>query len=186
MTKEINLSADKRVIIRESWDTNFQYAVGDCVGFVWLNYRDGWKEYTPDGLQVTDLYTAENFLNVADTTYSYKETRLNAYARYLSLNGFDVARVLLIGYSQSEWAEAVVYCEKGDGLDDWVEKIRQWWRGDVYDLQAQTRKVFTAEDGETIEKWIDAEDGCFSSYLVEYGELTLELAEYVAGEMGWL
>lgn len=183
MAKCMQFDANRRALITDAIDTAFDWVVGDLVGLVWLN-NGGWREYQPSGFS-EKLFTADNFLDIAYKSYSYRETRLNAYARYLALNGYKTARILLQGYSQGDWAEALVYCDDEDELPDWVNKTRQWWKGDVYDLQAQTRKVFTAEDGETLDKWETLEDGYLSGYLIEYGEITKEWLDYVSAEMGW-
>jgi hypothetical protein len=180
MTNQIMINENNRVIAKDSYNNDFQDIIGDAIGLVWMNSRDGFKEYAPYWRKPVDYY-AVNFLSRDYASYSWQDKRLNAYAKYLTVSGLEsgviARRITLQGYSQSEWADAIVYAKSNDLiLDSAIESIRAWWRGDVYDLQAQYKKEYTAADGETIERWLDYDDARCGGYLLEYGELTENIA----------
>lgn len=180
------ISATERIAITETCDATFDGILGDGIGLVWLN-SDGFKEYAP--YDKTSDYYAVNFIpSDYYRAFSYKRTRLNAYARYLRLaqNGMNARRISLQGYTQSDWAEAIVYGTFTDEqLAAVVSEVRLWWSGEVYDLQAQTLKVFTAPDGERLELWRNIEDTLQSGYLIEYGQISEDLARDYWRDVAW-
>lgn len=183
MSEFYEINENVRIVAETSSDgeNNPQFIIGDIFGLVTLS-RHGFREYLPYGY---DGATAADYLSETYVTYSRQETRLKAFARDLSLRGYKTAVVTLQGYSQGEWADAVIFTKEEIDFGGLVENVRTWWRGDVYDLFVQYRKIYTATDGATIERWEDVEDTRNSLYLLEYGDLTEEIAGEYWADVRW-
>lgn len=176
------LSDNARIKIGYDYDQQFWDVIGNSIGIVLFN-TDGLTEFTP--YDRTAPLDARDFIS-SDYIFSYNEKRLKAYAKYLSLNGSSVSAVDFRGYSQGEWATGLVYVNGADDgetvLNHVMPSVKSWYRGDVYTLTAQTKKTYTADDGETVELWNDLET--VGGYVLEYGNLDQETAENFAAECG--
>ena len=77
----------------------------------------------------------------------------SAIGKYLSLHNLVYKFVSLRGYSQSDWADVVIY-----GTEPWMllneDSLKAWFRGDVFTLCHEKRVTFTSEDSDrVIEEW---------------------------------
>lgn len=167
----------------DTFNNEFSDVLGDTIGLVMLN-NHGLTEFAP--YDKTARLEARDFIS-SDYTFTYNLNRLRAYGKYLATaQGSSIRALTLTGYSQGEWAEALIYVNgatDGETVLDFVQKdVMSWFRGDVYTLTAQTKKTYTAADGESVELWNDGE--AFGGYLLEYGTLDQETAEQFATEAG--
>jgi hypothetical protein len=77
----------------------------------------------------------------------------SAIGKYLSLHNLHYRFVSLQGYSQSDWAEVVIY-----GEEEWMlsneDTLKSWFRGDVYCLVHEKLATFTSDDVDVVlKKW---------------------------------
>lgn len=92
------------------------------------------------------------------THRSYQDARERVISAWLSAKGYAVKFVSLRGYSQGEWADVVMYTPlesdlTADYLNGEARTLRAWFRGDIYNVAKEQRKIYRAEDGDTIEQW---------------------------------
>ena len=83
------------------------------------------------------------------------------FTRYLKQAGIPFIQKTLRGYSQSEWHDVVIYAiDKGitlENLEAEFESIDAIYKGDVFRLVVEQRVIYTADNGNTIERWEDAD-----------------------------
>ena len=109
-------------------------------------------------------------------------------ADYFKQKGMDYRVVALQGYSQSEWANVVIYdLGNKENLDGYVTEAKQYWRGDVYRLVPELLTTYTnLANGNIIERWEEDEDlDSVGNVYLDYGTLTDELALDLVGSE-WL
>ena len=78
----------------------------------------------------------------------------SAIGKYLSLHNLHYKFVSLRGYSQSDWADVVIY-----GDEPWTllneDSLKSWFRGDVFTLCHEKLATFTSADTDLVlDKWI--------------------------------
>jgi hypothetical protein len=85
----------------------------------------------------------------------YEAKRERAIGAWLTAKGYVFEFVSLRGYSQGEWADILVYTtlDNSEYLDGEIETLKSWFRGDIYNVAKEQRKIYTAEDGDTLEQW---------------------------------
>jgi hypothetical protein len=77
----------------------------------------------------------------------------SAIGKYLSLHNLHYRFVSLQGYSQSDWAEVVIYADDLSALYS-EDNLKSWFRGDVYYLSHEKLVTFTSPDSDrTIDSW---------------------------------
>jgi hypothetical protein len=92
-----------------------------------------------------------------------------AFSLWLTLNGVANRVFDLRGYSQGEYAQVVVYVRPWvanadeDGVSDegwtWYERVANaWFAGGVYAWACERLWTYTAEDGDTIDRWRDLDE----------------------------
>jgi hypothetical protein len=110
----------------------------------------------------------------------------NALIKHMKRNNAAAEIVELRGYSQGEYASALIYSENwaGTSLEVIEQDLKSWFRGDVYTLTLEKAKVFTASDGETITNWdhVESVGGMVFSGDETDGEI-VEMAEYYLAQM---
>jgi hypothetical protein len=140
--------------------------LGDGFGMFALRLDRGYRR------QDFGEFTDELNLLCNRIDYSQYES---AIGKYLHLAGQHYRVIQLQGYSQSDWANVIVYSP-----DDFVETpefrtaLRDWWRGDVYYLVHERRELFTNTDGtKTIEQWetVDSISGIMVSDIRELTQI---------------
>jgi len=89
----------------------------------------------------------------------------------------------LKGYSQGEWNQVVAYSNELDQaeLESSMKLVDAWYKGEVYLVNVQKAKVYTADDGSQITDW-DYDDG-YSCFEVVEQFFTLT-ADYVYDTFG--
>jgi hypothetical protein len=104
---------------------------------------------------------------------------------YLTGQGIPHLFYELKGYGQGEWNDVVVYGTKGDlGLDDLnslMESVDTYYKGEVYLVNVERAKVYTADDGSTLTEWIQDEDYAYTEVIQEFFELD---KDYVLNNFG--
>lgn len=101
------------------------------------------------------------------THRNYQDARQRVIGAWLSAKGYAFKFVSLRGYSQGEWADVVIYTpiENADYLEGEFKALGDWFRGDIYNVAKEQRKIYRAEDGDTIELWetVESVGGVFGS-----------------------
>jgi hypothetical protein len=103
------------------------------------------------------------------THRNYQDARQRVIGAWLSAKGYVYKFVSLRGYSQGEWADVVVYMPMENSMEylegGEIETLEAWFRGDIYNVAKEQRKIYRAEDGDTIERWetIESVGGVFGS-----------------------
>lgn len=151
--------------------------IGDDIGIFILRPED---KYTFDDVR-SEHYGALDHFRLAFNHYTqsnYVELREEAISRYLGLFGLRSLFTTLRGYSQSEWADVVIYARSEDSnayLEDSLKDIQRWFRGDMFTINHEEAKEFVAEDGERLTIWrtVDSIGGCF----VDSNEDLYEMAQ---------
>ena len=110
-----------------------------------------------------------------------------AIAKHFDRSKLNYKFVSLRGYSQSEWAEVVLYADQE--LSEWIThrgtaeealaqaeaELQTWFRGDIYALSHEKRVVYTSPEGKTLEVWEEQESIC--GVTLENDQLTLAQAQ---------
>ena len=100
-------------------------------------------------------------------------------AEYFKARGLDYHVAYLQGYSQSEWADVIIYdLGNKENLDGYVTEAKQYWRGDVYRIVPEVLVTYTQlSNGNTISRWEEDEDeDSVGEVYLDYGTLTDEIA----------
>jgi hypothetical protein len=138
-------------------------------------------KHSRDVFQTKDDH-AENIARLVDSFHyynherNYAELRERAVSLYLSLNNLPHKFVSLVGYSQGERVDVVLY---GDTIQDsWITSpsshlaLEAWYRGDIYTITHERLTRWTSETGDTYLDWETVDSlGCC---LLETGEDGLE------------
>ena len=98
------------------------------------------------------------------------------------LNGEKVPYLFyeLKGYSQGEWNDVVVYPISNpenytlDELKNAMTEIDAYYKGEVYLVQRQFAKVYTADDGSVYREWLNDDDYAYVEVVQEFFEITPE------------
>jgi hypothetical protein len=99
-----------------------------------------------------------------------------AIFKHFTRAGLDCHFLQLVGSSQSEWADIVIYADAGD-ITDWqpiAREVKAWFAGQVYALALEELVTYTAPNGNTIERW-ESLDNIGGVYLLD--GFTLETAK---------
>jgi hypothetical protein len=100
----------------------------------------------------------------------------DAITKHLERAGLDCHFLQLVGSSQSEWADIVIYATAGD-ITEWgpiAREVKAWFAGEVYTLTLEERITYTAPNGNTLDRW-ELVDSVGSVYLLD--GLTRDTAE---------
>lgn len=103
--------------------------------------------------------------------------------RYLKQAGIPFIQKTLQGYSPSEWHDVVIYAvDKGmtlEALEAEVEFIDALYKGDVFRLVVEELVTYTADNGNTIQRWEEVE-GVDYREAVGYDCITLAVQDITA------
>ena len=83
------------------------------------------------------------------------DTTNKALGKAIERAGYDYKFLNLKGHSQGQWHYVVAYWDKelmGDASGAWDE-LESWYRDGAAVVSLQTKVVYTAPDGRTIEEW---------------------------------
>jgi hypothetical protein len=118
--------------------------VGDELGIFTL-HKDRSLSNIERGEHSPALYELLNRVN--------RDQEESAIGKYLSLHNLHYKFVTLRGYSQSDWADVVIYADDPAILDS-DESLKSWFRGDVFMLCHEQLITFTSSDSDrVIEQW---------------------------------
>ena len=78
-----------------------------------------------------------------------------AISKHLTRAGLSYQFVSLRGYSQSDWAEVVIYGDQEffGNLRLEANVLDAWFKGEIYNLTLENLKTYKAEDGESLGRW---------------------------------
>jgi hypothetical protein len=78
-----------------------------------------------------------------------------AISKHFTRAGLSYEFVSLRGYSQSDWAEVVIYGDKEffGSLTPEKNVLDAWFKGEIYNLTLESLKTYKAEDGESLGRW---------------------------------
>jgi hypothetical protein len=133
----------------------------------------------------TELSNAIQLL-VSDSVYygDFANTK-KQIGDYLNSKGVPHLFHELKGYSQGEWNEVVVYGESGSmalgDLEFLINSVDTYYKGEVYLVNVERAKVYTADDGSTITKWEQDEDYAYTEVVQEFFKLD---KDYVLNNFG--
>jgi len=116
-----------------------------------------------EGYSFSDIF-GEGWVSIetircADRLTEYRSDLLDEvgtgnYELVLTNLGYSYKKLSLAGSAPSEWHEVLVWMDDKSEVSDFIVKtIHDWYRGEVYDIDYQVAKTFTADDGETIVRW---------------------------------
>lgn len=154
--KTIQIDEDTRIQI--DYDTDryeFGDAIGDMFGVQTLDIARNYNDISTDDDVKHAIERFRDTYNYFSHPTNYRELRERAISLWLWTTDYDFKFVSLRGYSQGEWADVLIYQKKEYevDLDEGAKTLDSWFAGDVFIARHQTRKVYTAEDGDTIDQW---------------------------------
>lgn len=128
---------------------NFDEILGDLIGVQTLDIDRGLAP-----IQTKDEHRDQIAEIIERHGRREKETE-TAISKHLTRAGLSYKFVSLRGYSQSDWAEVVIYGDKEffGNLKTEATVLDAWFKGEVYNLTLETLKTYTAEDGESLGRW---------------------------------
>lgn len=123
--------------------------VGEEFGVYTLDISRGYNAIE-QGDRTADLDRLIRGLNL-DYRTDWRDIKRRALELYFNLSGLNYQFVSLRGYSQSEWADVLVY---GDyDLAGSIEALEAWYTGDVFTVALEKLETYTSSSGNTIERW---------------------------------
>jgi hypothetical protein len=131
------------------------YIVGDELGVYFMRPYGNYSHHNQGDL------TSELGYLIGKVDRHQEESALG---KYLALAGMKYKFVSLQGYSQSDWAEAVIYTNEDYHLDSSAEALATWFRGDIYTVCLEKLETYTSPFGDkTIERWeVQDSIGCIT------------------------
>lgn len=160
------------------WLENSQVAlediIGDIVSYQTLDIARGYYPITTNdehAPEIAEIVEQDKRGNITDLEA--------AISTHLERAGMAVKFVSLRGYSQGEWADIVIYAPQDYSidLDGCADDIKAWFRGDIFTLTIDKLKTYTAQDGETVAKWITEQETSLVAITDSYG--------WKNGEIDW-
>lgn len=119
---------------------------------------------------------------IADSLYlgDFANTKTQI-SRYLDSKGVAHLFYELKGYGQGEWNDVVAYGENGTmalaDLEFLINSVDTYYKGEIYLVNVERAKIYTAEDGSTHTEWIQDEDYAYTEVIQEFFELDKEFVE---------
>jgi hypothetical protein len=121
------------------------------------------EDFVGDELGIFTLHKDRHLSNIEQGTENGLLHRLmdkvnrdqeeSAIGKYLATAGFSYKFVSLRGYSQSDWADVVIYAKDPSLLLN-EDSLKSWFRGDIYYLSHEKLVTFTSPDSDrVIESW---------------------------------
>lgn len=142
------------------------------------------EDFVGDELGIFTLHKDRHLSNIEQGEHSAalhelmdrvnRDQEESAIGKYLSLHNLHYKFVSLRGYSQSDWADVVIYSEHEYALlnDDTLES---WFRGDVFYLSHEKLVTFTSPDTDLVlDKWITLDS--ISSVILDTPEDVIDFA----------
>jgi hypothetical protein len=149
-TYETTLDNGQRLALwPEYGQINFDEILGDFTGVQTLDIDRGLGELT------TNDKHRDKIAEIVSWYGRHAKETETAIAKHLTRAGLSYEFVSLRGYSQSDWAEVVIYADKEFFGNLTAEKnvLDAWFKGEIYNLTLENLKTYKAEDGESLGRW---------------------------------
>ena len=149
------LDIDKNTRVSLSYDLTpyaFEEVCGDMFGVQTLSIAKNYNLISSND-EVQDLVARVVDRIHYHNTNDYQEKRERIIGYWLAMNGYTFRFTTLRGYSQGEWADVVIYSKENESIDSAKESLENWFRGDIFNLNVEERKVFRSDDGEALDIW---------------------------------
>lgn len=139
----LEISETERVAVyQDEYSHPVEDFVGDELGIFTL-HKAQWLHSIEQGTETALLHRLMDKVN--------RDQEQSAIGKYLATAGFDYRFVSLTGYSQSEWADVVIY-GRGDWVHNSMDTLLAWFRGDIYSLAHERLVTFTSPDSDRVIK----------------------------------
>lgn len=149
-TYETTLNNGQRLALwPEYGPIGYEDIVGDLIGVQTLDIDRGLAP-----IQTKDEHR-DQIAEIIERLGRRGEETETAISKHLTRAGLSYEFVSLRGYSQSDWAEVVIYGDKEffGSLKTEAIVLDAWFKGEVYNLTLENLKTYTAEDGESLGRW---------------------------------
>ena len=134
---------------------SLDFIVGDDLGVYFMRPMFDYKRHN-QGDYTNELGHLQNRVD--------REQEESAIGKYLATAGMNYKFVSLRGYSQSDWADVVIYTDEDYDLNASAEALDTWFKGDIFTVCLEQLHTYTeASTGNTIERWeIEDSIGCIT------------------------
>lgn len=142
----LHLNDRTRVVAYYDQDSySLDYIVGDELGVYFMEPHREYNRHN-QGDYTNELGHLQNRID--------RDQEQSAIGKYLTLAGMKYKFVSLRGYSQSEWAEVVIYTNEDYDLNASAEALDTWFKGDIFTVCLEKLHTYTElSTGQTIERW---------------------------------
>lgn len=149
-TYEKTLDNNQRLALwPEYGQYNFDDILGDLIGVQTLDIDRGLAE-----IQTKDEHR-DQIAQIIERHGRRGEETETAISKHLTRAGLSYEFVSLSGYSQSDWAEVVIYGEQDffDNLKTEATILDAWFKGEIYTLSVENLTIYSATNGESLGRW---------------------------------
>jgi hypothetical protein len=149
-TYETTLSNGQRLALwPELYQIEFHEILGDLISVQTLSISSWLGEIK------TDDKHRDQIAQIIDRLGRYEEETKTAISKHLTRAGLSYEFVSLRGYSQSDWAEVVIYGDQEffGNLRLEANVLDAWFKGEIYTLTLENLKTYSSEDGESLGRW---------------------------------
>jgi hypothetical protein len=149
-TYETTLDSGQRLALwPEYGPIHFDEILGDFIGVQTLDIDRGLSELT------TNDKHRDKIAEIVNWYGRHAEETQTAIAKHLTRAGQSYKFVSLRGYSQSDWAEVVIYGDQEffGNLTLEANVLDAWFKGEIYNLTLESLKTYKAKDGESLGRW---------------------------------
>jgi hypothetical protein len=177
-----SISEDQRLLV--SYDEH-HYGFSELIGEGWaIQSLENTREYNRFGNEDehrANIHRLVDAFHYYNHEQNYQSLRKRAVELYFSLAGLVAKVTYLVGSSQGERFQVVVYADKETSdylkevgndqpaLASVAEEAEAWVNGNVYIIHNQTKTVWTAPDGRTMETW-DITDSVGGNLIIDLTE----------------
>lgn len=124
---------------------SLDFIVGDELGVYFIAPHRDYRRHN-QGDYTNELGHLQNRVD--------REQEQSAIGKYLALAGMNYKFVSLRGYSQSDWADVVIYTDEDYDLDSSAEALDTWFKGDIFIVCLEKLHTYTElSTGQTIQRW---------------------------------
>ena len=179
-TTILMLDENTRVIafVSGQFEPTETYASNQGIGLETIQSAKGMRPYTANSTYSNGIQDI-----IGDALYLGDFGKVKGLISDYLNSGVDKVPHLfyeLKGYSQGEWNEVVVYPINNpenytlDELKNAMTEIDAYYKGEVYLVQRQKAKVYTADDGSIYREWLNDDDYAYVEVVQEFFEITPE------------
>jgi hypothetical protein len=149
-TYETTLDNNQRLALwPEYGPIDFDEILGDFIGVQTLDIDRGLSELT------TNDKHRDKIAEIVNWSGKHSKETETAISKHLTRAGQSYEFVSLRGYSQSDWADVVIYGDQEffGNLRLEANVLDAWFKGEIYNLTLESLKTYKAEDGESLGRW---------------------------------